>query len=355
MPRLALVMIVRDEARCIARCLESVKPHVDAMIVLDTGSTDDTVAIAERCGATVHHFAWCDDFSAARNAALDHSNADWNLVLDADDWLESGADALGSAMLPPASVSPPAFVGCVRIVNEGGAEQGIPRKYIPRILPRGVRYQGRIHEQPISPLPKQLLPVQLRHDGYVGAQLDRKAGRNETMIRAELAAKPDDAYLWFQLGREQLVRGAPGEAADHLLMAHRTSSQATPFRHGIVISATQALTRAERFAEALAFVDAEHQNWPRSPDFYFAVGELYLEWAGRNPEIAMDELLPVVEGAWKRCLEIGEQPGIDGSVEGCGSYLAAHNLAAFYEALGIADEAARYAQAEADLRLRHAA
>jgi len=355
MPRLALVMIVRDEARCIERCLASVKPHVDAMIVLDTGSTDDTVAIAERHGAEVHRFAWCDDFAAARNAALDKSDADWNLILDADEWLDSGAGALGSRMLPPASASPARFVGCVRLINEGGEAHGVARKFLPRILPRGVRYEGRIHEQPVSPLPKHLLPVQLRHDGYAGPQLDRKAGRNEALIRAELVANPDDSYFWLQLGRELLVRGVPGEAADHLLTARRTSTQATPYRHAIVIAAVQALTRAERFAEALALVDAEHANWPRSPDFYFAVAQLYLDWAGRNPAIAMDELLPVVEGAWKRCLDIGEQPDLDGSIEGCGSYLAAHNLAMFYETLGIDDEAQHYARAEVELRMRHAA
>ena len=65
MTRLALVMIVRDESRCLARCLESVRPHVDRMIVLDTGSTDDTVEIARRCGAIVHHYAWTHDFAAA--------------------------------------------------------------------------------------------------------------------------------------------------------------------------------------------------------------------------------------------------------------------------------------------------
>jgi hypothetical protein len=353
MPRLALVMIARDEARCIARCLESAKRYVDTMIVLDTGSTDDTVAIAERCGATVHHFTWRDDFSAARNAALDHSDADWNLILDADEWLADGADALAPALLPPTSVAAARFIGCVRIVNQGTDAQA--RKYIPRVLPRGVRYEGRIHEQPVSPLPKQLLPLAVGHDGYAGAQLERKAGRNDALLRAELAANPSDPYLLFQLGRERLVRGVPGVAADHLLAAHRATGQATPFRHGIVIAALQALTRAERFAEALALVEAEHANWPRSPDFYFAVAELYLEWAGRNPAIAMDELLPVVEGAWKRCLDIGEQPDLDGSVEGCGSYLAAHNLAMFYETLGIADESQHYAQAETELRARYAA
>ncbi len=347
MTRLALVMIVRDEARCIARCLESVRPHVEQMIVLDTGSIDDTVAIARACGAMVHHFTWCDDFSAARNAALDHSAADWNLVLDADEWLAGDAGALGPRTLPPAA--PARFIGCATISNPG-ADGAVARKYIPRILPRGVRYEGRIHEQPASPLPLVPLPLRLGHDGYEQAQLSRKAGRNEAMIRAELAARPDDSYLWFQLGREQLVRGQAGEAADHLLTAHRTSGPDAPFRHGIVVAAIQALKRAERHAEALAFVDAEHARWPHSPDFYFAAADLYLDWASRNPAIAMDELLPVVEGAWKRCIDIGERPDIDGSVEGCGSYLAAANLAMLYRTLGIEDEAERYAREAEEMR-----
>src|SRR5512140_1346392 len=100
MTRLALVMIARDEARAIARTLESARPHVDRTIVLDTGSTDATREIAAACGAEVHEFAWGDDFAAARNAALAHSDADWNLVLDADEWIEAGAEALAADSLP---------------------------------------------------------------------------------------------------------------------------------------------------------------------------------------------------------------------------------------------------------------
>jgi glycosyltransferase involved in cell wall biosynthesis len=346
MARLALVMIVRDEARCLARCLESVRHHVDETIVLDTGSTDDTVAIAMRHGATVHHYAWTEDFAAARNAALDHSNADWNLILDADEWL-GDASALGTATLPPADGATPRFLGGARIVNQGGAAA---RKVIPRVLPRGVRYEGRIHEQPVARMPLVVLPLEIHHDGYEAAQLMRKADRNERLLRAELRANPDDAYLWFQLGREHLVRGHVAEAADALMTAYRASEPHAHFRHGIVVAVIQALKGAERFPEALALVDAEHRNWPGSPDFYFAVADLYLEWARRNPAIAMEELLPVVEGAWKRCLDIGERPDLDGSVEGCGSYLAAANLAMFYRTLGIDDEAQRYSQVEAELR-----
>ncbi len=70
MSSLALVMIARDEARCIERCLRSAAARVDEMWVLDTGSVDDTPALARRCGAQVVSWPWRDDFAAARNAAL---------------------------------------------------------------------------------------------------------------------------------------------------------------------------------------------------------------------------------------------------------------------------------------------
>lgn len=94
--RTALVMITRNEARCIARSLRSMRPWVDEMIVLDTGSTDETTRIAAEEGARVAHFRWVDDFSAARNAALDMSHADWNIVVDADEHLVAGGEVLAS-------------------------------------------------------------------------------------------------------------------------------------------------------------------------------------------------------------------------------------------------------------------
>ena len=82
-PSIAATLIVRNEARCIARCLESVVPWVDRMVVLDTGSTDDTVAIAKAAGAEVHHLPWPDSFSIARNHVLDLADSDWSLMLAA--------------------------------------------------------------------------------------------------------------------------------------------------------------------------------------------------------------------------------------------------------------------------------
>lgn len=330
-------MIARDEARCIARCLESAGPHVDEIIVLDTGSADDTAAIAAGLGARVERFDWVDDFAAARNAALAHSDADWNLILDADEWLAGGEELLARLGDEP-------FVGELRIESafEGAAGLETAVSWIPRLLPRGVRYEGRIHEQPISPLPRRRLDVAIGHDGYEAAQRERKAGRNEALLRAELEATPEDAYLLFQLGRELQAAERFAEAADFLARAYNGSGQGDRFRHALVVRTLFTLKSAGRHDEALAVAEMEFERWPQSPDFFFAVGDLYLDWGLHHPDRAMEEALPLVEYCWLRCLEIGEQPDLEGAVRGRGSWLAAHNLAAFYGTLRLADKAAEY-------------
>jgi tetratricopeptide (TPR) repeat protein len=85
--KLSLCMIVKNEQDNLRRCLSSVVSHVDELIVVDTGSTDDTVAIAQEFGAKVSYFEWCDDFAAARNASIERATGDWILSLDADEVL----------------------------------------------------------------------------------------------------------------------------------------------------------------------------------------------------------------------------------------------------------------------------
>ncbi|TFI59630.1 glycosyltransferase [Sphingomonas parva] len=346
MTRLALVMIVRNEARSLARCLESVRGVVDRIIVLDTGSTDATVEIARSLGAEVHHAPWPNDFAAARNAALDLSDADWNLILDGDEWLQGGAEAL--ALLPPLGGGTPAFVGCGRIAEADSS--GDMRVFAARLLPRGVRFAGRVHEQPATDLPQALLPLTIGHDGYAPAQLAAKQGRNEALLRAGIAERPDDPLLHYHLGRQHYIEGRHGEAADSFVAANRLAAPDLPIRLSLVVYTIVALRLAGRFEEALALVDAEQDNWEHAPDFFYAVAELYLEWAYRNPETARDELLPVVECAWLKCLQIGEKPELTGSIEGIGSWRAAEKLAHLYAALGLDGEAGRYAAMSRDMR-----
>lgn len=82
---ISLCMIAQNEARCIGRALDSVKNHVDEIILVDTGSSDDTAGIAASYGARIYHHPWTDDFSESRNRSLEYATGDWILVLDPDE------------------------------------------------------------------------------------------------------------------------------------------------------------------------------------------------------------------------------------------------------------------------------
>jgi len=85
----SLCMIVKNEAANLAKCLESVADLVDEMIVVDTGSADDTKAAAKRLGAKVYDFTWTHSFAAARNESLAHASGKWILWLDGDEYFDA--------------------------------------------------------------------------------------------------------------------------------------------------------------------------------------------------------------------------------------------------------------------------
>ena len=330
---MALTVIARDEAARIGRLLASVTPWVDAMLVLDTGSVDDTVAIARRHGARVEHFDWCDDFAAARNASLDFAAADWHVVLDADEWLIDGG-----AVLRGLRDMRPDFIGVIGRTDHDGAGN-VVRQWISRVLPGPVRYAGRVHEQAQHGLPLRRLAVHAGHDGYDGASTAAKRGRNRRLLQADLAEHPDDAYLWYQFGKDCAVYGEHAAAADALQRADTLCREHPDWRHDLATRLLFSLKKAGRHAQALDYAQARLDVHAASPDFFFALGDLLLDWAAEEPRLA-GELLPMAQQAWQQCLAIGEQPGLSGAVQGRGSWLAAHNLAVVLEGLGQADAAA---------------
>ena len=327
----ALVMIVRNESRCLARCLDSVRAHVDEMLVVDTGSTDDTIAIARDRGARVEQFAWADDFAAARNHALSLVESPWRLIMDGDEWLEAGSQELDSL-----AHQAPDFIGQSSVVSwiedESGTLQQAP-SWLPRVLPHGVRYAGRIHEQPQSSIGRRRLGLRILHDGYLPGPMAAKRGRNRVLLEQALRETPDDAYLQYQLGKDHEVAGEFGAAAPHYLAADRSVPAEAAWRHDLVLRLLFTLKKLGRFEQALALAVNERPHWKASPDFHFLLGDLLLDATIAAPQRAA-ESLPLIEQAWLTAIEIGEQPQLSDSVAGRGSHLAAHNLGAFHQALG---------------------
>jgi len=321
---IAAALIVRNEARCIARCLESVRPWVDRMVVVDTGSSDDTPSLARNCGAEVHHLAWPDDFSAARNHALGLARADWQLVLDADEWIASGGESLRDWCNGPPRLG--------RICIHNGFDQAgvdaaaTSRSWITRLLPRGTRFHGRVHEQVVSDLPRDLTPLHVGHDGYLDAQLAGKRGRNKPLLLLDLQDSPGDPYIGYQLGREAEGEDDFVAACEWFGAALSMTPANANWRHELVHRYLYCLGQAERVQEALVLAEREMPTYTDSPDFFFVLGNLLLDRALGDPDQAVAHWLPLAVAAWERCLDIGERPELEGSVHGRGSQLAQHNL-----------------------------
>jgi glycosyltransferase involved in cell wall biosynthesis len=205
MVRISQCMIVKNEEKNIERALTWAKGIVIEQIVVDTGSTDRTVEIATKMGAKVYHFPWIDDFSAAKNYAIEQASGNWIAFLDADEYL-SPADTKEVPVILKRIMSNPELKKNWLVLHSALAnlnDEGKPTSIIEqarffRNLP-GLRYVGKIHEVLNAPVENTVRTddITILHTGYaqkVYAETG-KLGRNVDMLRAQLAERPDDYSL----------------------------------------------------------------------------------------------------------------------------------------------------------------
>jgi tetratricopeptide (TPR) repeat protein len=324
--KLSLAMIVKNEARCLARCLRSVRPVVDEIIVADTGSTDDTVKIAGEFGAKIVRFDWINDFAAARNFALAQAAGNWVLVLDAD---EHASEPLARELR--AFIQGPPQIGRLKIVSDFRHQGQTLRSstHVSRLFPRGARFEGRIHEQIASPLPRVNLRGELWHDGYLETA---KSERNLRLLQAELAREPHSAYLHYQLALEFTSLGRPQDAFVHLQQACVALRPTDPFAPNVIVDFLYAAMATGEFAAGLEALRAAEAWLADFPDFHHVRGLFYMKYVGSNPAKYIADL-PKIEESFRRCLALGETDQYK-SVQGTGSFLANYNLGVFYHAFG---------------------
>ncbi|MEM9118653.1 MAG: tetratricopeptide repeat protein [Cyanobacteria bacterium P01_F01_bin.56] len=256
---ISLCMIVKDEAENLPRCLESVKDCVDEMRILDTGSQDDTIAIAASYGAIVTSAEWTQDFAAARNQSLEAATGEWILVLDADESLTAAGRELlhriraGEALT---DTSLAAVLAITLLRHEVNTAQA-PYSEVSRLFRNrdDLRFNRPYHETIDDSVAKlmqtesqwQILfwpEMTIAHTGYAAEAIAQrqKFDRAETIMAAYLAQHPQDAYICNKLGalylsveqveqgRALLERGLAAEPTDaatlyelhyHLGLAYR--------------------------------------------------------------------------------------------------------------------------------------
>ena len=214
--RISACYITKNEEHTLARSLTSLKGQVDELIVVDTGSTDNTVAVAKEYGAQVYHYEWTHDFAAARNAALDKATGDWVIFLDADEYFASES----AAKLRQTIASARGDAITVTLVNiEEDTKQEFSRSVVLRLWQNKPtrRYVGKIHEHVretgaefnrIECFPELLL----YHTGYSEKYMKIKAERNLKLLLSEMdagrATSLFDRYLaecWYVLEDYELA------------------------------------------------------------------------------------------------------------------------------------------------------
>lgn len=214
--RLSQCMIVKNEEEHIRQALTWGKQIVWEQIVVDTGSTDRTVELAKKLGATVYSYPWTGDFSAAKNFAIEQAKGNWIAFLDADEWLVPEETKVLMNLL--AELHPNRQIDVVRAkianLNEDGDVINVgSQDRVFRNIPE-VRYQNQIHEAVcrIDGRMMQYYDAQeiltIRHSGYAGAERRKKKGeRNIRMIEAELQKNPHDGMMWSYLGESCKIYG----------------------------------------------------------------------------------------------------------------------------------------------------
>jgi tetratricopeptide (TPR) repeat protein len=233
-PKISLCMIVKDEAAVLPRCLQSVQDVADEMIVVDTGSTDRTVEMAQQFGATVYHHPWTDNFAEARNESLRHAQGDWILVLDAD-------EALMPDCLPAIrrAIQSPSCLAVTLLREEIGAQQN-PYSLLCRLFRRHpqIRFQRPYHETVDDSVATLLaqepswelysLPMAaIAHDGYRPEAIAQqgKSDRAERIMGRYLQAHPQDAYICSKLGALYVAQGRNAEGWTLLTQGLATEPQ----------------------------------------------------------------------------------------------------------------------------------
>lgn len=208
MGTLSVCIIAKNEEKIIGRCLESIQSIADEVIVVDTGSTDQTLTIAKKYNAISLEMLWENDFSKARNLGLEKATKDWILILDCDEYLEeTECEKLKILLNTPSDLEAYHF----RILNYIGGRVSSTAMVLRLFRNRKeYRFEGKIHEQIINSIARlsgtkclKEIDISIKHDGYDNALYSQKdkSKRNLDLLLSYEESKRD-GYYYYSLGNE---------------------------------------------------------------------------------------------------------------------------------------------------------
>ncbi|MFI3211097.1 MAG: glycosyltransferase family 2 protein [Peptostreptococcaceae bacterium] len=325
MNKLSLVMIVKNEDTVLDRCLSSSKDYVDEIIIVDTGSTDKTLEIAKKYDAKIFNYEWSDSFSDARNFAISKSSGDFNLILDADEYIvKFDRNKINSFMNNYKN-----HIGCIKLIDSFEKDNSIQKNisFISRFAPKNTFYEGIIHEQLDPNLDRIKIPIEIEHDGYLYVN---KSDRNIKLILKELEQNPNNSYMNYQAAKTYYTNKEYEKASVYFDKYYLNSNyKKDAFYTDSVILNIYNSVHTKEFDDILKVVDDNLEILNNRCDFYFACGVLFTEMIAHNPN-KYGHFLDNIRICYENSIRIGEDDNFDGVV-GTGSFLSYYNLSMYYK------------------------
>jgi glycosyltransferase involved in cell wall biosynthesis len=227
---LSIAMIVKNEERYLEKCLTALLPLQNKLeceiVIVDTGSTDNTVSIAQKFTNKVFIHQWNGSFADMRNISISKCTGEWIFVIDADEILEDGTDIIYFFKSGAYKKFKSAAIG-IKTRNEISKEEDF-NKYVVANLIRLFEkndniYVGRVHEQPIIDSPCYKLKSFLQHYGYVTTDVNLmkyKFERNTKLLFEDLKDNPNHIYTLFQLSNSYSMYGDNKQALNYIRKAY---------------------------------------------------------------------------------------------------------------------------------------
>ncbi|WP_091013016.1 MULTISPECIES: glycosyltransferase [Paenibacillus] len=327
---ISLCMIVKNEEQVLGRCLESVKDVVNEIIIVDTGSTDKTLDIARKYTEKIYSFEWVNDFSAARNESLRYATSDFILVLDADEYLEVGADF-------QKDLEKNCDCYLFRIKNEIAWDRNFTFAAV-RLFKNhmSLKYENRLHEHLniINTTANYTIGesnLTINHVGYTDNKMleKDKHKRNVPLMELEVAENPT-AYNLYNMGKTYFAIQEYKKAVDFFKKAYPLSKDRV-FLPELLTKLAYALAEINQMEDALSILADAVMMFPKETEMIYILGMIY-----QKAEYYRD-----AEVCFRKCIELGDQGSL--ITEGSGGYMAHMRLSELYEEIGQLEDSHREA------------
>lgn len=329
---LSVCIIAKNEEKHLEECLKRLVPYGFEIVLTDTGSTDRTLAIAEKYTGRIFHFDWCDDFSAARNFCMEKASHDWILSIDCDEYIEK----IDLSFLNLCMENHPDRAGRILIRNRflQNGQVTFEQTRVSRLFNRRYfHFTGTVHEQleRRDHRPKTVYdaPVAILHVGYdeTEADMQEKCRRNIALLTAQLDREGPDPYLYFQLGQCCRRLGENEKAFEN-------------FDAGLSMEVDPSLDYVKTMVESYGYTLLDLKQNREA----LGLSELYDTFAVRADFVFLMGLIYMNNGLFDAAIDQFQKASTmeEFAVDGVNSYKANYNIGVIYECTGHIPEAKTY-------------